>query len=231
MRGKPLKPVAARKTVQDQVYDQLREALMSGAFEARESFTIASLAERFQTSHMPVREALRRLAAENALRISPAGTAFVPDLSRDELADITRARVIIEGATAELAAPHLGPEDRAALRQIIAEHRATGVSGDIAAMASANRRFHFHVYAAANSPILMSHIENLWLRSGPYVRFLSDRMATLLQTDYREEYAHHHEVMVDALDRGDLPAFRAAMERDITATQDLLVRFLDDLAA
>ena len=94
---KPLKPVATRKTVQDQVYEQLREALMSGAFQARDSFTIASLADRFQTSHMPVREALRRLAAENALRIAPSGTAFVPDLSRGELDDISRARVIIEG--------------------------------------------------------------------------------------------------------------------------------------
>lgn len=231
MTGKGLKPVAGRKTVQDQVYDQLREALMSGAFEAREHFTISSLADRFQTSHMPVREALRRLAAENALRISPAGTAFVPDLSREELADITRTRVIIEGATAELAASHLTASDQKILRRIVEEHQATGVSGDIAAMAAANRRFHFHIYAAAQSPILMSHIENLWLRSGPYVRFLSDRMGMLLKTEYREEYTHHHKMMLDALKREDVGGFRAAMEADIRATQDLLIRFLDDLAA
>ncbi|MFC3630923.1 GntR family transcriptional regulator [Paracoccus angustae] len=228
---KPLKPVATRKTVQDQVYEQLREALMSGAFQARDSFTIASLADRFQTSHMPVREALRRLAAENALRIAPSGTAFVPDLSRGELDDISRARVIIEGAAAELAAPNLSAADRAALAALIAEHRQTGISGDIVAMAAANRRFHFHIYAAARSPILMSHIENLWLRSGPYVRFLSDRMGSLLQTDYKGEFTQHHEAMLEALDRGDLPAFRAAIEADIAATQDLLHRFLDDKAA
>ena len=228
---KPLKPVATRKTVQDQVYEQLREALMSGAFQARDSFTIASLADRFQTSHMPVREALRRLAAENALRIAPSGTAFVPDLSRGELDDISRARVIIEGAAAELAAPNLSAADRAALAGLSAEHRQTGSSGDSVAMAAANRRFHFHIYAAARSPILMSHIENLWLRSGPYVRFLSDRMGSLLQTDYKGEFTQHHEAMLEALDRGDLPAFRAAIEADIAATQDLLHRFLDDKAA
>nr|WP_272874525.1 GntR family transcriptional regulator [Paracoccus shandongensis] len=226
-----MKPVATRKTVQDQVYEQLREALMSGAFQARDSFTIASLSDRFQTSHMPVREALRRLAAENALRIAPSGTAFVPDLSREELDDISRARVIIEGAAAELAAPNLTGADQAALAALIAEHRATGISGDIVAMAAVNRRFHFHIYAAARSPILMSHIENLWLRSGPYVRFLSDRMGSLLQTDYKGEFTQHHEAMLAALERGDMPGFRAAMEADITATQDLLHRFLDDRAA
>ncbi|WP_104494113.1 GntR family transcriptional regulator [Paracoccus denitrificans] len=231
MTGKPLKPVAGRKTVQDQVYDQLREALMSGAFKARESFTIASLADHFQTSHMPVREALRRLAAENALRISPSGTAFVPDLSPEELDDISRARVIIEGAATELAAPNLTAEDRKALAVLVDEHRANGISGDIAAMAAVNRRFHFHIYGAARSPILMSHIENLWLRSGPYVRFLSDRMGALLQTDHKGQFTRHHEAMLEALDRQDVPGFRAAMEKDITATRDLLHRFLDDRAA
>ena len=73
--------------------------------------------------------------------------------------------------------------------------------------------------------------ENLWLRSGPCVRFLSDRMGSLLQTDYRGQFSRHHEMMLDALDRHDVPNFRAAMEGDIAATQELLHRFLDDLAA
>lgn len=225
-----LKPVQSRRTVQDQVYEQLRDALMSGAFEARETFTIAALAERFATSHMPVREALRRLAAENALRIAASGTAFVPDLERGELDDISRARCIIEGATAEIAAPLLGADDIAILRALIEVHHETGTSGDIVAMAAANRQFHFHIYAAAQSPVLMSQIENLWLRSGPYVRFLSDQMAGLLRTDYRSDFTRHHTIMLDALHKGDTPAFRRAVEDDIRATQALLHNFFDPTA-
>ena len=221
-----LKPVESRRTVQDQVYEQLRDALMSGAFQARETFTIASLSERFATSHMPVREALRRLAAENALRIAASGTAFVPDLSLDELDDISRARCIIEGATAEIAAANLGPDDMAVLQALIEVHHETGTSGDIVAMAAANREFHFHIYAAAQSPVLISQIENLWLRSGPYVRFLSDRMADLLRTDYRSDFTRHHTAMLDALRKGDTAAFRIAVEEDIRATQKLLHDFL-----
>ncbi|WP_136684201.1 GntR family transcriptional regulator [Falsirhodobacter xinxiangensis] len=228
---KQLKPVASRRTVQDQVYEQLRDALMSGAFEARETFTIASLSERFQTSHMPVREALRRLAAENALRIAASGTAFVPDLSQEELDDISRARVIIECATADLALPNLSKADLATLQSLIDLHRDTGISGDTVAMAAANRQFHFHIYAAAQSPVLMSQIENLWLRSGPYVRFLSDQMGDLLKTDYRSGFTLHHEEMLDALRKGDAPAFRSAVEADITATQDLLHQFMGEPSA
>lgn len=223
-----LKPVASRRTVQDQVYEQLRDALMSGAFQARETFTIASLSERFATSHMPVREALRRLAAENALRIATSGTAFVPDLSPEELDDISLARHIIEGAVAEIAAPILAAGNLAPLEALVDLHQKTGITGDIVAMSAANRQFHFHIYAAAGSPVLMSQIENLWLRSGPYVRFLSDRMADLLKTDYRRGYTQHHVVMLEALRRHDTPAFRAAMEADIADTQRLLHGFLKD---
>ncbi|MBP0615792.1 GntR family transcriptional regulator [Jiella mangrovi] len=231
LRSSLLKPVGSRKTVQDQVYDQLRDALMSGAFEARATFTIASLADRFQTSHMPVREALRRLASESALRIATQGTAFVPDITLAELADITRARVIIEGATAEIAAARMGQADIAELERILAIHVATGTTGDITAMVAANRGFHFYIYDRAGSPVLMSQIENLWLRSGPYVRFLSDKMAALLKSEYKEGFVLHHAEMLDALRAGDPLAFRQAMEADIKETEHLLRDFLSSPGA
>lgn len=220
------RPVSLRKTVQDQVYDQLRDALIAGAFEAGESFTIASLSERFQTSHMPVREALRRLAAENALRISTTGTAFVPDITRAELQDITRARLILEGAAAGMAAERMGPGDIVLLEGLIRRHVQSGLGGNTREMVDCNRAFHFHVYEQADSPVLLSLIGNLWLRLGPYVRYLSDRMGDLLQTDYASSFAQHHVEMVAAMSTGDPRAFRAAMERDIRSTADLLVEFM-----
>ncbi len=222
----PLHPVARRKTVQDLVYEQLRGALMSGAFEAEANFTITALAEQFQTSHMPVREALRRLAAEGALRISTSGTAQVPAITQPELADLCRARVIIEGAAAELAAPNLTARDIADLAELRARQEAAGVAGRISDLVAINRAFHFHIYARAGSPVLMSQIETLWLRWGPYVRLLSDLMVDLLRTDHGGGFVRHHDLMLAALRRGDAVAFRAAMEGDIRATERLLAERL-----
>jgi len=220
------KPVSSRKTVHDLVYEQLRDALMSGAFEARKTFTIASLSERFQTSHMPVREALRRLASENALSISAAGTAYVPAITGDELQDISRARIIVEGATARIAGPQLTPEDVASLEQILNHHRASASAGNSTEMTAANRAFHFHIYRAAGSPVLMSQIENLWLRSGPYVRFLSDRMSGLLKTEHKAGFTDQHAAMVTAIKQSDWDALGTACEADIRASQDLLLDIL-----
>lgn len=217
------KPVSSRKTVHDLVYEQLRDALMSGAFETRKSFTIASLSERFHTSHMPVREALRRLASENALNISASGTAFVPAITSSQLVDISRARVIVEGATARLAGPNLTPEDISALEELLDHHRASASAGKNTEMTAANRAFHFAIYRAAKSPVLLSQIENLWLRSGPYVRFLSDRMSALLETDHREGFTDHHAAMLKAIKKGDWDALGAACEADIQTSRDLLL--------
>lgn len=229
--SKGLQPILERQTVQDQVYAQLREALIAGAFEAKEAFTIAGLADRFHVSHMPVREALRRLAAESALRIAPSGTAYVPDLSAEELDDITRARVIIEGAAAAIAFDHLDAADLAAMTAIVARHHASGLAGDTPAMTAANREFHFYIYRAAQSPVLMSQIENLWLRSGPYVRILSDRMEQLLKTALRDSFTAHHDAACAALAAGDAVAFRAAVETDIQASHLLLRKLVAEAGA
>ncbi|GHA33025.1 hypothetical protein GCM10007989_31430 [Devosia pacifica] len=220
------KPVSSRKTVHDLVYEQLRDALMSGAFEAQKAFTIASLSERFQTSHMPVREALRRLASENALSISAAGTAYVPAITAAELRDISRARIIVEGATAKIAGPNMTPQDIAALETILEHHHASASAERNTEMTAANRAFHFHIYRAAGSPVLLSQIENLWLRSGPYVRFLSDRMGALLKTEHKAGFTDQHAAMLEAIKNGDWAMLGAACEADIRTSRDLLLEIL-----
>jgi len=226
-----LLPVLERQTVQDQVYAQLREALIAGAFEAKETFTIAALADRFQVSHMPVREALRRLAAENALRIAPSGTAYVPALSVAELDDITRARVIIEGATADIAFDTLNAgTDVARLREIILRHDASGMDGDSVGMTAANREFHFYIYRGSHSPVLLSQIENLWLRSGPYVRILPLRLEELVKAGMRDGFTPYHEMACNALAAGNRALFREAIESDILASHRALRNVISDPA-
>src|SRR5271155_5767889 len=99
-----LEPILSRLTIQDSVHQQLRHALMIGRFDPGQVMTIASLADSFGTSHMPVREALRRLAAENALEIAPNGSARVPFVTRGRLDDLCRARIAVEGLATELGA-------------------------------------------------------------------------------------------------------------------------------
>src|SRR5690606_8401902 len=67
------------------------------------------------TSTMPVREALRRLVAQQGLEPMPNGTTRVPLITPERLSDIRRARLLIEGTVTEWAGPKLS---RAALDQL-----------------------------------------------------------------------------------------------------------------
>lgn len=171
-----LSKVSSRVTVQDGVYEQLRQALMWGSFEPSQAVTIASLAAEFGTSHMPVREALRRLAAENGLEIARNGSARVPDISRTRLDDICRVRVALEGLATELATPRMNAADIDRCLTLAREHEALGQEGKIYEMLRKNQEFHFTIYELSGSETLPQMIETLWLRLGPYMRLLSNHV-------------------------------------------------------
>jgi len=215
-------PIASRSTIQDGVYRQLRYALMTGRFEPGQTLTMASLSESFGTSHMPVREALRRLVAENALELAANGSARIPATSRARLDDLCRARIAVESLATELAVPNVSARDIVELEDTIREHETIGLTDSVYAMLGKNQEFHFHLYGASRSEVLIQLIETLWLRFGPYMRMLTHHIEPLLKTDSAGAYSIHHREIVAALKERDVAAARAAIVADIEATRDLL---------
>jgi DNA-binding GntR family transcriptional regulator len=215
-------------TVQDGVYQQLRHALMVGSFDPAQVLTIASLAEAFGTSNMPVREALRRLAAENALEISQNGSACVPVVTRARLDDLCRARVAVEGLAAELGAPCLTASDIATMQQITADQQAIGRNGSIYELIAKNQQFHFTIYRASGSDVLFQLIETLWLRFGPYMRLLSNHVAPLMRAGTMEPSGRHTAIIAALKDR-DFPRAREELVADIRSTQETLRAICPDV--
>ena len=218
-------PVSSRSTIQDGVYRQLRHALMTGRFDPGQTLTISSLAGILGTSHMPVREALRRLGAENALEIAANGSARIPTVSRARLDDICRARVALEGLATELAAPRVGEAEIEKLATLVREHEAS--RDNVYGMLGKNQEFHFFLYAASGSEVLLQLIETLWLRFGPYMRMLTRNVEPILRSEEGETYTVHHHEALAALKTGNAIAARKAITSDIAATRALLSRFVD----
>jgi DNA-binding GntR family transcriptional regulator len=218
-----LGPVSSRTTIQEGVYQQLRNALMAGRFDPGQTLTIASLAETFGTSNMPVREALRRLAAEKALEVSPNGSAHIPSVTAARLDDLAQARIAVEGLAAELGGPRLGPADIALLEEITENQHATG-RDNVYELIDMNRRFHFTIYRASGSEVLLQLIETLWLRLGPYMRLLADSVGPQIRKGELDA-AGFHDRIIEALKRGDFAAAREAVSNDIRQTHEFLRDF------
>lgn len=224
-RRGPLSPVG-RETLHDRVYTELRRSLIHGMFDAGEMLRIQDLAETLQTSTMPVREALGRLVSEQALESLPNRSVRVPLITRERLDDLARARRLIEGQVTALAMPNLSADDFAKLRDLTLQCEAAfrGEDRDKAHLTSElNHDFHFCIYRAAGSAVLIPIVESLWLQSGPYVR-----AAAQIHDEQRDIPAtHFHWALIEALERRDEAGAVGALTDDITRSFNLIRGRLD----
>jgi DNA-binding GntR family transcriptional regulator len=203
-----------RPTLGGQAYVDLRKLIMSGRLAPGDRLPLRSVAQALGVSIMPVRDAINRLVAEQALAMTPSRAVRVPVMSPTEFQELATIRTVLEGFAAEQAAIHRSKEET---RQIVLAERTyhdecMKSSPDPAKALLFNMNFHFAVYRAAKLPKLLEMIESLWLRVGPVfiveVRSSPDRLAT--------GSAHiHHRQAVAAIKAGDGPAAQKAIADDI----------------
>nr|WP_321272518.1 GntR family transcriptional regulator [Alcaligenes faecalis] len=206
-----------RQSVNEAVYQALRNKLMHGEYRAGQVLGIQYLADALGTSTMPVREALRRLVAQQGLEPLPNGTTRVPLITKACLSDIRRARVLIEGTVTEWAGPLLTPSVLDQLEQLaqeITQERRTPKG--VASSLEKNRIFHFTIYGAAQSPVMLAMIESLWLQSGAYLR---ETRELLHNEDSSDQL---HESTVKALRAGNFAQARQYIQEDVSWIFDRL---------
>ena len=203
------------ETLQETAYRQIRGVLMTGALAAGEKVTIRGLAAGLGMSWTPIREAVRRLAAEGALEVAPNRWIRVPNLSPEELRELKTIRLMLEGFAAERAAERATPEFMAAQWRLEEDIVAWRGRGDVKGMITRINRWHFAIYAAAGMPHLLRLIEGLWLRSAPNTHPLYPEFAS-------RDRGRHRQVTLAALEARDGPAARRSMELDIAGAFDYL---------
>jgi len=203
-------PARRRGAVRDHVIAELRRGLMVGAFVPGQVMSQRKLAMRFKTSPMPVREALTELVAANALEELPNRSVRVPVMNPERLKELFRVREYIEGFAAKDACRKRTPELIDRLEEINDRLRRAISNRHIEAALAGNQEFHFTLYRAAQSEILMPLIESLWLQSGPTMYF------SMLAPGAPWNNAAHVDIM-DALRAGDAAGVQRALAMDIRA--------------
>lgn len=159
-----------KTTLRDQIYTRLREAIMAGRFLPGQHLGIIALAEALNVSAMPVREALRQLVAEGALDMLPNRMVKVPVMTHERFRQILGIRLLLEGHATELATPHFTDAQCDRLQELSDGMAAALAENDAETYFALNQDFHFTIYKASNSDVLMQHIRMLWLKMGPFIR-------------------------------------------------------------
>ena len=156
-------------TLQARVYLKLREDISTGRCASKEVMTLRGIAAEFGTSPMPVREAMQRLEAENALETLPNRQIQVPPVSRERFDELTEVRKLLEGRCAATAAIRATDAELQRIAQVGARLSDTLKNEDISRLPRVDHEYHFAIYRAAHTPVVLSIVETLWLQSGPYL--------------------------------------------------------------
>jgi len=209
-----------RRTASDYVAEALRRAILNGEFADGEELNQVELAEHFNVSRVPIREALRRLEAEGLIVAAPHRRAVVLGFTPARIAEIFEARALLEGFMLERAAPHLTSEQLDELRGLVDELAAVN---DHTEWLDANRRFHERLWDA-QSVTVRAIVVQLTSQVERYLR----RVGGL---DRAGEANAEHRAIVEALaaDRAD-DAVRILRDH-IARTGRVIQQRLDAIAA
>lgn len=208
-------------TLQERVYRELKRLLMTGHFAPGEAITIRSLANSLGTSVMPIREALQRLSADQAITALPNKSIRIPELNIMDLKEIREIRTLLEGHAAKRAAENISDEEMEELLGYDAENVRALVDGDSGGLFESNRKFHFLIYRAARSAYLAPMIEGVWLKLGPMYHVRSTEWSRY--QDAVSLAREKHVEIIAALQLRDPVAAERAMRDDVRAAIDVFL--------
>lgn len=204
------------ETLGDHAYDRIRQAILSGRFEPGEKLTIRALSAQLNISPTPIRESLRRLAAEHAVEIAPNRFIRIPILNAAELRELRDIRTSLEGLATERAVANMDAEMIAHLKGLDGSIRKLRDKGSVKQVVSTIQQFHFAIYRTSDMPSLVRMIESMWLRTAPYVNLLFPGYS-------QTERGNLRAMILTAIVRRDAASARRLMEADIGGALDYLI--------
>lgn len=190
------------------IYADLRRKLITGVLRPAEAVSIRKMAESYSVSMMPVREALRQLASEGALKSAARKAYRVPDLTPQEAADLFFIRGVLEGAAAEIAAERITPKILSKLEKYVVKMQKLWEARDASGFLLANYDFHSTIYHCSGNGALATTIDRLYVQTGPW---LAHGIITLVDPD---NWLGEHGLIIDALRIGDARTARRLIEED-----------------
>ena len=188
-------PVPARRrgSLGKTVAEQLRRLILTGQHKPGERLVEDKLSAELGVSRVPIREALRTLAAEGLVDLPPRRGASVAQLSPAIAHDLVEVRATLEGLNARLAARHHEPAIVTELHQVLTEGNAAAQSGNVDDLVRLNGAFHDKLAQAGRN-------RNLW----DIMRTLRERTSLVFAANTnrrsREDWEEHSRILAAVID-------------------------------
>lgn len=215
-RAAGLRPISKR-SLKDEAYAELRQAIISGSLSPGAQLSEQQLAAQFQISRSPIREALGRLEQEGFAIRHGNGRIYVAPLDEMELEQLYIVRANLEGLAARLAASRLENVDLGKMEDDLRAMEKRAEAGDVDGSLRCGESFHDVILATCGNAPLVELISGLRLKISRF------RTVIASARNQHVRVAEHNKVL-DALRARDGEGAQRAMENHIMQSADVIVR-------
>jgi DNA-binding GntR family transcriptional regulator len=207
----------------DQVVATIRHGILIGRYVPGQRLIEADLTSELRVSRGPVREALKRLAAEGVVALSPHRGAYIRALARSEVRDLLDVLEAIVSLASRLAAERIDrPGNRARLAAAYRRLERHGATGDPVALAIDRTGFYDSIFEVAGNrelarmnPVVPTLILRIQVQPYRSRKFRTEQFA-----DYRRLY--------QAITRGDAASARRVAEKHVRHSRKHAMSLADE---
>lgn len=228
MTGMAMARIEPGTLVGEQVFEVIQSAIMNGELEAGSKLRIQDLSAQLGTSHMPIREALRRLEETGLVENPPHRSAVVKELHLGELLHVYSIRRILEVEAARQGAELLTRDDLEKMRVEFGFIREALSEERITDYLDRDERMLSILYASTGNLLLVDMIQGLWNRCRSY-KILGARQA--LTSDDTSMFWTPHEELLAAAEVKDSQAVSRIIDDSLVAAIDRIKARLPHKAA
>ncbi|WP_276691372.1 GntR family transcriptional regulator [Acidaminococcus massiliensis] len=203
---KNTKEYVDKSPLSEKVYQKLINKIVTGEIAPESRLREEHIANEYNVSATPVREAFKRLASDGFIEIIPYHGAIVRGIDEKEIEDVYHCRLALENLALEEAIPRLTQNDIKEFETLV---KKTESLSDMFGVADTNKKFHELIYEAANNKTLTRLIESL------NMVLLRDMKFSASDESRKREIINEHKVIITALKYKNIEEAKKAMRRHI----------------
>jgi DNA-binding GntR family transcriptional regulator len=212
-----VRQVRQTETVNAQVLDALRAAVITGELPPGTLHSVQTLATQLGVSRTPVREALIKLAQQGMVRFERNRGVRVLQTSLHDLEEVFALRLLLEVPATRRACQQIDDTTRRELRKLYQAMERSARAGDEYRMWEHDRRFHRVLLQASGNLRLAEYVDGL------RDMVLHRGVSTAGHSRSLDEIVVEHRAVLDRVEAGDAEGAAEAMRRHVLKTAELLI--------
>lgn len=212
--------IQAIRNTAEVIAQSLREMICQAELKPGEPLIQERIAEMFQVSRVPVRDALQLLIGMGVAVNVPRRGVIVRPLSRKHIDELYEVRKILEAAAVRLVIRRLTPDIRARLAAVIRQQGECLASGDVKRQAALDDEFHAMLFGSLENDRLHELIRSTWemIRQARCASVVAPRHGTA----WIATSIDRHMQILAALPKGEAPAVAAVLDSIESSKQEIL---------